>query len=57
MKRFPEPVFKQGCLLVAQRVWGSVEAFNDLTRVSSGVSFTSASLSAEETRPQGQNAV
>ena len=56
-KRFPDPVFEQGCLLVTQRVWGSVEVSSYLTWVPSGVSFTSICLSAEDSRPQGQNAV
>lgn len=50
-KRFP------GCLLVTQRVWGSVEASSYSTWVPSGVRFTSVRLSAEDSRPQGQNAV
>lgn len=56
-KRFPEPVFEQGCLLVTERVWDSVEASSYLTWVPSGVSFTSVRLSAEDLRLQGQNAV
>ena len=37
-KRFP------GCLLVTQRVWGSVEASSYSTWVPSGVRFTSVRL-------------